>query len=100
METKLNRSTYKQLIKKDMEFVERYFPEHSLEKKHILAVLVESIERYYPCEGKPISDESQATTYNITHINDMVCTCEMPVKVKEKNECWRCKKPFKDFLQT
>jgi hypothetical protein len=24
-----------------------------------------------------------------------VCTCEMPAKVKGKNECWRCKKPFK-----
>lgn len=28
-----------------------------------------------------------------------VCTCEMPAKVKSKNECWRCKKPFKEFLQ-
>lgn len=29
-----------------------------------------------------------------------VCTCEMPAKMKGKNQCWRCKKPFKEFLQT
>ena len=29
-----------------------------------------------------------------------VCRCEMPAKVKGKNECWRCKKPFKELLQT
>lgn len=29
-----------------------------------------------------------------------VCVCEMPAKIKGKNECWRCKKPFKEFLQT
>lgn len=29
-----------------------------------------------------------------------VCSCEMPAKVKGKNECWRCKRPLKEFLQT
>ena len=29
-----------------------------------------------------------------------VCTCEMPAKMKGKNQCWRCKKPFKELLQT
>ena len=24
------------------------------------------------------------------------CTCEMPAKVKGKNECWRCKRPFRE----
>ena len=33
-------------------------------------------------------------------VNVSVCACEMPAKVKGKNECWRCKKPFKEFLQT
>lgn len=27
-----------------------------------------------------------------------VCTCEMPAKVKGKNECWRCRKPLKELL--
>lgn len=29
-----------------------------------------------------------------------VCKCEMPAKIKGKNQCWRCKKPFKELLQT
>jgi hypothetical protein len=36
----------------------------------------------------------------IQNVSVSVCTCEMPAKVKGKNECWRCKKPLKDFLQT
>ena len=37
---------------------------------------------------------------SIARVSVSVCTCEMPAKVKGKNECWRCKKPFKEFLQT
>jgi len=33
-------------------------------------------------------------------VSGSVCRCEMPAKVKGKNECWRCKRPFKEFLQT
>ena len=25
------------------------------------------------------------------------CTCEMPAKMHGKNQCWRCKKPFKEL---
>ena len=32
-------------------------------------------------------------------VNVSVCACEMPAKIKGKNECWRCKKPFKGFSQ-
>lgn len=46
------------------------------------------------------SDEPQTDTCNMHGVNGSVCTCEMPAKVKGKNECWRCKKPLKDFLQT
>lgn len=42
--------------------------------------------------------------YAALHIADVsdvrVCTCEMPAKMKGKNQCWRYKKPFKEFLQT
>jgi len=60
MGTKLNKETYKKLIKEDMESVEKYFPEHSLEKKHILEVLRSSIECYYPSIGKQPSSVLQA----------------------------------------
>lgn len=33
-------------------------------------------------------------------VSGSVCMCEMPAKMKGKNQCWRCKKPFKEFLQT
>lgn len=26
------------------------------------------------------------------------CCCEMPAKMKGKNLCWRCKKPFKKIF--
>lgn len=36
----------------------------------------------------------------IKAVSSSVCTCEMPAKMKGKNQCWRYKKPFKEFLQT
>ena len=29
------------------------------------------------------------------HVADY-CSCEMPAKIKGKNECYRCRKPFKE----
>lgn len=46
------------------------------------------------------SIENGTKPLNIARVSVSVCTCEMPAKVKGKNECWRCKKPFKEFLQT
>jgi len=61
MGIKLNKKAYKELIKEDMEKVEKYFPEHSLEKKHIQEVLRSSIECYYPSESKKqTTDEATA----------------------------------------
>lgn len=65
MGTKLNKSTYKQLIKEDMELVEKYFPEHSLGKKHILDVLKESIGCYYPNDGKQHSNAPQSNELSL-----------------------------------
>lgn len=33
-------------------------------------------------------------------IVESYCSCEMPAKVTGKNECWRCKKSFKELLET
>ena len=41
----------------------------------------------------------QKSSLNV-ELSVSVCVCEMPAKIKGKNECWRCKKPFKEFLQT
>lgn len=37
---------------------------------------------------------------NIPRVSNLLCSCEMPAKVKGKNECWRCKRPLKEFLRT
>lgn len=44
--------------------------------------------------------EKMKQALSIADVSVSVCACEMPAKVKGKNECWRCKKPFKEFLQT
>jgi hypothetical protein len=64
--TKLNKDAYKQLIKEDMEKVEKYFPKHSLEKKHIQEVLKCSIECYYPSDDKKQPDTT--SNCNIPHV--------------------------------
>lgn len=67
MGTTLNKDAYKKLIKEDMEKVEKYFPEHSLEKKHIQEVLKCSIECYYPCESqKDDTGESNCTIFDVS----------------------------------
>ena len=30
----------------------------------------------------------------IKAVSSSVCTCEMPAKMKGKNQCWRCKSPI------
>lgn len=54
-------------------------------------------------EGEHIANEPKVTHWTIVQppfSGVRVCTCEMPAKMKGKNQCWRCKKPFKEFLQT
>lgn len=48
---KLNKEAYSKLIQEDIKKLENYFPNDSLEKKHILGVLEDSINFYYPIEN-------------------------------------------------
>lgn len=47
-EVTLNKKAYVELIEGDIQELEKYMPEFSLEKKHIIAVLNWSIEKQYP----------------------------------------------------
>jgi len=51
--TQLNKQTYQQLIKEDIEQLNKFMPEHSLERKHIVDVLNWSVNQIYPDKPKP-----------------------------------------------
>jgi len=57
MGTQLNKIAYQKLIDENIEAINKYMPEHSLEKKHIQEVLRCSIECYYPSEGNELKRE-------------------------------------------
>lgn len=48
MGIKLNKESYEKLIQEDIEVLNKYLPEHSLERKHIVDVLLESVKHHYP----------------------------------------------------
>lgn len=41
-----------------------------------------------------VSEYDQWRSIQTAPVKRSVCSCEMPAKVKGKNECWRCKKPI------
>lgn len=55
MPTRLNKSTYKKLIEEDIVELNKYMPKESLERQHIEAVLIDSINLHYRSGG--LSDE-------------------------------------------
>jgi hypothetical protein len=44
----LDRIAYQKLINEDIKALNKFMPEHSLEKRHIIAVLMWSINKEYP----------------------------------------------------
>lgn len=47
MGIQLNKESYQKLINENIEALEKYMPEHSLEKKHTIEVLKWSVEKIY-----------------------------------------------------
>lgn len=52
----LNKQAYQKLIQEDIEELEKYMPEHSLEKKHIIDVLKWSVRNLYHDDGMIVSE--------------------------------------------
>lgn len=48
MSVQLSKHAYEELIAGDIAELKKHMPEHSLEMKHIIAVLEWSIEKLYP----------------------------------------------------
>lgn len=71
--------------------------EFSEEQLGVIYELMDMVEQRHKVSG---DDTRTEPALPIQNVSVSVCTCEMPAKVKSKNECWRCKKPFKEFLQT
>ena len=67
-EIQLNKEAYKVLlIDKDIELLEKYMPEHSLEKKHIIGVLNWSVEQIYP-SVKAKNLDARQSVLPISHV--------------------------------
>ena len=47
MTIQLNKQAYQQLIDQDIEELNKFMPEHSLERKHIVDVLNWSVDKIY-----------------------------------------------------
>lgn len=47
MGIQLDKKAYQKLIDEDVKALEKYMPEHSLEKRHVIAVLEWSIKEIY-----------------------------------------------------
>lgn len=58
MSVKLNKESYKKLIQEDIEVLNKYLPKHSLERRHIEDILLESVKYHYPdnCNKKRVYD--------------------------------------------
>lgn len=49
----LTKKAYAEMIMENINELNKYMPEHSLEKKHIIQVLEASINHYYPALAEP-----------------------------------------------
>lgn len=73
--SKLNKKTFERLIDENIAELEKYMPENSLEKKHIIMILNESIKYHYlpekpknlPCE---ICQDPNGGEYGVCDVCD------------------------------
>jgi hypothetical protein len=56
MDTKMNEEQYRKMISLDIEFLKQ-LPD-SLERKHIISILKESVEMYYSSDGNTNNSEN------------------------------------------
>jgi hypothetical protein len=63
---KLNKYGYQQLIDQNIEALEKYMPEHSLEKKHTIEVLKWSVNQIYGGEGNPANSETANCAFDVS----------------------------------
>lgn len=54
----LNEHAYQKLIDENIEALNKYMPEHSLEKKHTIEVLKWSVQQIYHCAQSKSSNEN------------------------------------------
>jgi hypothetical protein len=84
MGTTLNKKAYTKLIDENIEELEKYMPEHSLEKRHIIDVLKWSIKTLYPSDGIFVK-------LNKADVIKSVCeNCKVDLETQKLKCCQRC----------
>ena len=73
MGTKLNKETYQKLIDEDILALNKHMPEFSLEKKHTIDVLKQSIDFLYP-KNNTVKIISIKTIYDIKQGDTLIIT--------------------------
>ena len=70
MGTTLNKEYFTKLIEENIAELEKYMPEHSLEKKHTIDVLRESIRMHYPSSA--LQGEKEERLYTKEEVLSMI----------------------------
>lgn len=67
MGIQLDKTAYQKLIDENIEALNKYMPEHSLEKKHTIEVLKWSVSQIYGAVGKNVdTSEGQLTIPDVS----------------------------------
>jgi hypothetical protein len=68
MGIQLDEHAYQKLIDENIEALNKYMPEHSLEKKHTIEVLKWSVQQiYHRGKAKPIHDASALPIHSVMY---------------------------------
>ena len=66
----LNKQAYEKLIQENIDALEKYMPEHSLEKQHTIDVLKWSIKQNYPESSERIKELENSLNVIIVMTNN------------------------------
>lgn len=73
MEIQLDEHAYQKLIDKNIEALNKYMPEHSLEKKHTIEVLKWSVDEiYHRAKTKPSNDVSALPIPDVSNQRELL----------------------------
>jgi len=90
MGIQLDKTAYQKLIDENIEALNKYMPEHSLEKKHTIEVLKWSVSQIYGAVEKNVdTSDGQLTIPDVS--NSVFCpNCKTSDMITVDNWCMRC----------
>ncbi len=94
MSIQLNRESYQKLIDEDIQALNSYMPEHSLERKHIVEVLKWSINQIYGTQRKVIAvisyDVQDFLNWRKENIDDSSISRDTQRRITVNNKIYYC----------